>query len=60
MEEGYASPERVERFKRESFLRSRFTKPTAAVDILLSARHRNLERAAQAAAEPETPDDFLE
>ena len=59
VEEGYANPERVERFKRESFLRSRFAKPTAAVDILLSVRHRSLERAAQA-TEPKAPEDFLE
>ena len=59
VEEGYANSERVERFKRESFLRSRFAKPTAAVDILLSVRHRSLERAAQA-TEPKAPEDFLE
>ena len=61
---GVANPERVERFKRDTFLRSPFAKPVQAVDALLRSRRRNLEqRAAEAATgagEPHDPDDFLE
>lgn len=65
VEPGIANPERVERFKRAAFTRSPFTKPTKAVDALLRARRRSLERAAEAGpagmkAAPETPEDFLE
>ena len=61
---GVANPERVERFKRDTFLRSPFVKPIQAVDALLRARRRSLERraaeAADGAEEPQDPEDFLE
>ncbi len=61
---GVANPERVERFKRDAFLRSPFVKPIRAVDALLRARRQSLERRAAEAAErveePQDPDDFLE
>lgn len=61
---GVANPERVERFKRDTFLRSPFVKPIRAVDALLRARRQSLERRAAEAAErveePQDPDDFLE
>lgn len=60
VEPGYANPERVARFERETFLRSPFVKPAKAVDALLRARRASLERTARAKAAPETPDDFLE
>lgn len=65
VEAGYANPERVERFKRDIFIRSSFVKPTKAVDALLRSRKRSLERAAQAGpagqnSAPNAPDDYLE
>jgi hypothetical protein len=60
VEPGVANPERVERGKRDAFVRSSFAKPTQAVDALLRARRSSLERAASAKEAPESPDDFLE
>jgi hypothetical protein len=60
VEPGVANPERVERGKRDAFVRSSFAKPTKAVDALLRARRLSLERAAETKAAPQGPDDFLE
>lgn len=68
VEEGYANPDRVERFKKQTFLRATFTRPTAAVDIVLRARRKHLEAAARRyqegddtrREEPKEPEDFLE
>lgn len=60
VEPGVARPERVERGKRDAFIRSAFAKPIHAVDALLRARRLSLERAARTKEAPKNPDDFLE
>lgn len=65
VEDGYARPERVERFKQASFEQSPFATPILEVEQELADRRTRLEdealQAEQAGkrAEPETPDDFL-
>ncbi len=62
VEFGVANAERVGRFKRDTFIRSAFVKPTKVVDALLRIRKSRLERqaAAGSAPSPAGPDDFLE
>ena len=66
VEDGYARPERVERFKQASFQQSPFATPIPEVERELADRRSRLEKEALQAGqagkkpEPETPDDFLE
>lgn len=60
VEDGYARPERVERFRERAFVKSGVVVPVAEAEAEIKRRGQSLERAACGKDAPGGPDDFLE